>query len=88
MKVGLQFFATPDFTKYHDAALRKTVRSLEAQVAKHRAKLKSPAKFYPQWDTLDPREQQGSMRHWEKEIRTFTEQIQAARTEAERRGLL
>lgn len=50
-------------------------------------KIINPIVFYPEWDKLDSREQEGSIRHWEKEIKTFEAQIQAAREEAERRGL-
>lgn len=87
MKLGLQFFAQPDYTMYHDANLRKAKRSLEAQVAAHEAKCKDPAAFYPEWGSLDPREQAGSVTHWKKEIQNFKKQLEIMQNELTRRGL-
>lgn len=87
MRIGLQYFAAPNFERYRDAALKKAIRSLEGQIETHKAKLHAPEAFYPEWNTLDNRERAGSIRHWQKEIATFEEQVKAAREEAERRGL-
>lgn len=88
MNLDLQFFATPSFHNLRDAALKKTIRSLEQRKTEHAAKIKSPAAFYPEWNSLDVREREGCIKHWEKEIHTFEEQLKSARAEAERRGLL
>lgn len=85
MRLDLQFFAVPDFRKQRTAGLLKTVISFLRVIEEHQNKINDPLSFYPDWDSFDPRYQEGLKRHWQKEIRNISEQLEAAQRELERR---
>lgn len=88
MHTGIQFFAVPSFENQRDAALQKSIRSFVARIEEHQQKIADPAAYVPDWTEYAENRKEGLIRHWEKEIKTFTVQLEAAQKEAERRGII
>ncbi len=72
--------------KQKTSSIKKGIRSLEKRIAEHKLKIQNPREYYPQWDTLDDRERQGYFQHWQKEIKTFEDSIDARNRELKERG--
>lgn len=81
-------FKTPDYSKYKDSGLSKTVDSLSSQIKKHQEKVKKPAAFDPDWDSYTEEHKAGLIKHWKHEIKIFNEQMNAADAELQRRQSL
>ena len=86
LRISMQYFGKPNFEKQTTAGVRKSIRSLEARIAEHKAKIDSPDSFYPSWDSFSEREKEGYVRHWKKEISEFKKQVQMAKDELQKRG--
>lgn len=56
------------------AQLERTARHLQQGISRHQGYLQKPASHVPNWSTLRPQHQQNLIRHWNQEIRTFSEQ--------------
>ena len=60
--------------------IRKGIASLEREIAKHRAKIANPGRALPNWDTLDPRQQQALLTEkWPSDIERLSEQADILR---------
>ena len=86
LKLDLQFFAEKDIKKQQSGSLKRAIRKYQAMIEEHEAKIKNPKEIYPEWDTYDPRYQDGLKRHWNKEIRNFKQSIQDRVDELKERG--
>ena len=86
LKMDLQFFAEKDIKNQQSGSLKRAMRKYQARIEEHEAKIKNPKEIYPEWDTYDPRYQEGLKRHWNKEIRNFKQSIQDRVDELKERG--
>lgn len=86
LKMDLQFFAEKDIKNQKSGSLKRAIRKYQARIEEHEAKIKNPKEIYPEWDTYDPRYQEGLKRHWNKEIRNFKQSIQDRVDELKERG--
>ena len=84
--INLQFFSEKGLDKQSSNQLRRGIETLKVQISLHKQKISNPRNFYPDWDSLDMREQEGSLRHWRKELKNFTESINNRIVELEKRG--
>ena len=55
---------------------KKSIRSLNKVIEKHRNKIKSPEVFYPNWDSNSEIEKERLISHWEKEIKGYEKEIE------------
>ena len=55
--------------------IKKSIKSYENQIAKHKDKIANPSKHIKEWETLDPRHQEHLVKvKWSEEIKMFEEQ--------------
>jgi hypothetical protein len=66
----------------------KSIRSFETNIAKHLDYIADPLKKVSKdvWDRMDPRQQQGLIEHWNKEIQDWQQQIEILRRIRQERG--
>lgn len=86
-QINLQLFGRPDYTKQSVASIEKGISSLHSRISEHNAKINVPSLFVPSWDALDPRRQQGLIKHWQKEVKNFETQILDMTEELSRRNI-
>lgn len=86
MKLDLQQFAEKDLKKQELSSLKKGIESLQDKIELHKDKIRNPEKYVSDWDELDKRKQDGTKRHWQKEIKTFEKGISERQEEIEKRG--
>lgn len=90
IKIGLridpQFFSNKNIPKMSTLQLEKSIKSWQAEIKEHKGKISDPKSFYPNWDTFEERYQNGLKKHWEHEIKTFSDNIEQAKDEIKRRG--
>ena len=55
-------------------ALEKTVKNLDEKIALHISKINNPEQHYPDWSKRNLLQQEGSIKHWRKEIANFQKQ--------------
>ena len=67
------------------AALEKTVKNLDEKIALHISKINNPEQHYPDWSKRNLLQQEGSIKHWRKEIANFQKQKNIALAELRRR---
>jgi hypothetical protein len=67
------------------AALEKTVKNLDEKIVLHISKINTPEQHYPDWEKRDPREREGLIKHWRKEVANFQRQKNIALAELRRR---
>lgn len=86
LKIGIQFFAEKDIANQDSNSLKRAMRKYEKRIDEHKQKIDAPEEFVEGWAEKDPREQQGLLKHWRKEIRNFQTSIDDRVAEIERRG--
>lgn len=86
MRINMQFFGAPDFSKMRTPALKKSTKSFLQRIEEHQNKIADPEKFCAEWNTYDDRHKEGLKKHWAKEIKNFSEQLEAATIELKKRG--
>lgn len=86
LMIDLQFFAEKNISKQRSASLKKGIRSYKEVIALHKDKIANPEKYFPGWDEIDPREQAGTLRHWQKEIKNAKQSMDDRIAELRRRG--
>lgn len=86
LDIGFQFFANKSIQKQSSRSLKKSIASWNDRISEHEEKLKNPEKHDGGWEEKDDREKAGLLKHWEKEIRNFRENIDAANEELKKRG--
>lgn len=84
--IDMQFFANKNIPKMESQQLSKSIKSWNEQIEIHKNKIASPEKYYENWDKLDERYKSGLKKHWEHEIKAFSNDIQAATDELKKRG--
>ena len=65
-----------DVYRQTNTSLRKGIRKLKKRVIEHESKIKNLELFYPDFYSLDVREQEGQKKHWRKEIVNFKRNIE------------
>jgi hypothetical protein len=86
LKISMQFFGTPNFKNQRTAGLKKSIRTFKANIETHKRKILEPEKMYDNWEQYSKAQQEGFKVHWEKEIKNFEKQLEAAEKELEQRG--
>ena len=84
--ISMQFFANKNIPKMKSYQLSKSIKSWNEQIEIHKKKIASPELFYEHWDKLDERYKNGLIKHWEHEIKVFSNDIQEATDELNKRG--
>lgn len=84
--IDLQLFAESDIKNQESASLKRAIRKYSRRIAEHQEKIDFPERFFPNWNEIPAQRREGLKRHWQKEIRTFNENIQARIDELKRRG--
>ena len=85
-KISIQFFAEKDIANQDSNSLKRAMRKFEKRIVEHERKIETPEDFIDGWAELDPRKQQGLIKHWRKEIRNFRTSIDDRKSELEKRG--
>ena len=86
LPMDLQLFAEKDLKNQSSNSLRRSIRNFEKRIAEHEHYIENPISHCPDWETKDPRRQQGLIKHWQKEISNFKESIQNRIDELKERG--
>lgn len=86
IKVGMQWFAEKDLANQKTSSLKKGLESFKEEIWLHQQKISDPQKYVEGWEDKDPREQQGLLKHWNKEISNFEESIANRIEELRKRG--
>ena len=60
---------------YSPSEFSSSYRSLSNRLDEHRGFIADPYSHVPDFDSLDPRRQQGLLSHWAKEIQNFSDQL-------------
>jgi uncharacterized protein with gpF-like domain len=84
--IGIQFFANKGIQKQSDAHLKKSIASWTANIAEHQAKIADPGKYDTEWESKSAAHQAGLIKHWQKEIQNFQNNINDANDELKKRG--
>lgn len=77
-KINLQLFGNKDLERQTPNQLRKTIKSLKKQIARHVAKIASPESYDVDWNTKSPAHKAGLIHHWTKEIKNMNKTIHQA----------
>lgn len=86
IKLDIQLFAEKDIINQESSSLRRAIRKYKKQIALHRDKINNPEAVVPNWSTKDIREQNGLIKHWQKEIRNFQISIDDRIDKLKKRG--
>jgi len=86
LKISMQFFGNKNIEKLSNRELKKSIDSWQKKAKEHKEYIQNPYPHCPDWDSYDPRRQEGLKKHWRKEIRNFENDIQAATEELKKRG--
>lgn len=86
VKINTQFFAEKDIAKQESGSLKRAMRKYKARIAEHQNKIDNPAKYVDGWADKDVREQNGLIKHWQKEIKNFQTSINDRIEELKKRG--
>ena len=57
------------FKKQNQDQLKKSIKSFDKQIAKHKDKMKNPKKYVPDWDKKTPKHQDNLIHHWNEDIK-------------------
>jgi hypothetical protein len=60
--------------KWTPAQRARASRNIQKQIELHERYIDNPLDHVPNWNKLSPQQQQGLIRHWEKEISNFADQ--------------
>ena len=86
MNIGIQYFAESDIKKQESTSLKRAMRKYSERIAEHQRKIDNPQEYVPDWESKDVREQNGLIKHWQKEIRNFQQSIDDRIEELKKRG--
>lgn len=84
--IGVQFFANKGILKQSEAHLKKSIASWSENISEHQAKIADPRKYDPDWDNKSDAHKAGLIKHWQKEIKNFQNNINEANDELDKRG--
>ena len=86
--MNLQFFGKEtDLEKQSITSLQKGIKNHQKNIDLHIDKIKNPQNYCNDWDSKDIREQNGLIRHWNKEIRNSNDAIIRRIEELQKRGV-
>lgn len=85
-KMNLQFFSEKDIKNQESVSLKRAIRKYEKQISEHEHKIAHPEQHIDNWSDKDIRMQEGLIKHWNKEIRNFTQSVQDRMDELKARG--
>ena len=68
------------------SALKKGIASLNERISEHENKIANPTTGHQNWNNLSKQEQDGLIRHWNKEISNFKESVSNREEELKKRG--
>ena len=88
MNFDLQLFAEKNLRNQTPNQLRKGIRSLQKEIAEHLAKIENPPAHCDDWHSRNESAQRGLIKHWNHEIKKFSESIQHRIDELAKRGEL
>lgn len=60
---------------------KKSIRSLNKRIEKHKEKIKNPESFYPEWNGLSDVVKKKYIEYWEKEINIYKKEIDRIKRE-------
>ena len=86
LKLDLQYFAERDLQRQNSNSIKRSIRKLSKRREEHKTYLVDPYEHAPDWDNLSEKEKQGLRKHWNKEIRNFTQQIEERKRVLKERG--
>lgn len=84
--IGIQYFANKGILKQSDAHLKKSIASWSEKITVHQAKIADPRKYDSGWDDKSEAHKAGLIKHWQKEIQNFQNNIKEANDELDKRG--
>ena len=84
--IGIQYFANKGILKQSDSHLQKSIASWSDNIAEHQAKIANPRKYDSEWDKKSAAHQAGMIKHWQKEVQNFQNNINEANDELKKRG--
>jgi SPP1 gp7 family putative phage head morphogenesis protein len=86
VKIDIQFFAEKDIANQESGSLKRAMRKYLEKISLHQDKINNPEKYVEGWENKDVREQNGLIKHWQKEIRNFQTSIDDRIVELKKRG--
>lgn len=86
IRIDLQFFTEKDIKNQFSNSLKRSMRKFIKKIELHKDKINNPRKYIPDWDQKDPREQNGIIKWWKREIRNYTNSYNERVEELKRRG--
>lgn len=84
--MNLQLFAEKDLKNQSNVSLKKAIRNFQKRIEEHKQYISHPEIHCNDWEAKDVREQEGLMKHWNKEIKNFQESIDNRIMELRKRG--
>ena len=85
--VNLQLFANKDLIKQTNKQLEKGIKSYKKQIQTHNDKINNPQKYVEKWNKMSKMNQDGLIKHWNKEINVFNKIISDNIEELKKRGV-
>ena len=76
------------FAGQTDSQLLKSIKSIEKEHARHKAKVNNPRAFVSDWDKRNRYYHAGIVKRWEKEIANFEKEILIGKLIARERGIV
>jgi hypothetical protein len=86
-KIGMQFFAEKAIKTRINKEIIDGIKSIRQVRAYHKYKIAHAWEFYSTWNEMPPREQEGRLNTWKKEIRNHTQCIKDRKEELKKRGI-
>lgn len=77
--INIQLFAPGRLENQTVKELKRTAKSLQENIDLHKDKIKNPAKYCQDWDSIDKQKKKGRIKFWEKEIKNHSEQLVKAK---------
>ena len=86
MGLNLQLFAEEDIKNQSSTSLKKAIRKYEKRIQEHEQKIANPEAAVDDWNADSEQQKKGTIKHWQKEIRNFQENINDRIEELKKRG--
>ena len=82
----LDLFGEQDLKNQRTSSIKKGIRNLESKMELHHKKISNPENYVEGWNERSKEYQQGTLRHWKKEVKNFQESIDNRIAELKIRG--
>jgi hypothetical protein len=86
LKIDLQLFSEKDIKNQSSNSLNHAIGQYQKRINEHNDKISNPEKYTTSWDSMSDEQQNGLIRHWEKEVRNFNQSIEDRIKELKERG--